>query len=261
MDTRLPRPAHSLLSDNARVVGLRDQELRTRLEALLGRLPVVQGATKTARRVVLAFGDLQPESKDVLPVWVRNGWELTEKQARDLAGSLGADSPVVLVYVPKVQANALTAVLAERAAAQDALEARANPNTDEGRAARRSMQTRYDSAASRVAALVDDLLAASIVLQGGGSQISQAGLRPSVEAALSRSADRLYPRLKDADHAGWSAVLARAQQGSPDPLEPVGHGADVDKHPVCKALLHAVTATGVTGSVLRTTYEAAARGE
>ncbi len=245
----------SLLSDTARIVALRDQDLRAALDALLGRVSMAQGLTKTHRKVTLHYGDLQPDVKDGLPVWIRNGWELTEKQARDLAAGLGPESPLVMVYVPKLQADALAGSLAERAAAQEAVDARANPNSDEGRAARKAMETRRDSAAARASNVINELLSAAVVLQAGGSQISQNGLRPSVEAALARAADRLYPRFKDADHAGWNLVLARVHQGSPDPLEPVGHAGDADKHPVCKALLNAVTATGVTGVNLRGTYE------
>ncbi len=104
------------------------------------------------------------------------------------------------------------------------------------------------------------LLGASLVLQAGGNAVSQGGLRPSVEAALARSADRLYPRFRDADHTGWSGVLARVHQGSPDPLEPVGHNGDVDKHPVCKALLDAVTGSGTPGNTLRSTFESSPYG-
>jgi hypothetical protein len=251
---------NAILSDTARTVALRDQEVRSAVGAALGRLSVPQGATKTPRKVEVTYGDLAPTGKDVLPVWIRTGWELTEKQARDLAAGLGPESPVVLVFVPKLQADALTQALAEGAAAREAVDARANPITDEGRAARRAMETRRDAAASRLATLVNELLGASLVLQGGGSPVSQGGLRPSVEAALGRSADRLYPRFRDADHTGWSGVLARAHQGSPDPLEPVGHTGDVDKHPVCKALLDAVTASGTPGGTLRSTYESSPFG-
>lgn len=249
-----------LLSDSSRLVALRDQEVRSSVDGVLGRLSVVQGITKTPRKVVVYFGDAQPDAKDVLPVWVRNGWELTEKQVRDLAAGLGPESPVVVVYLPKLQADALMAALGERRAAQETIDSRANPITDEGRAARRSMETRRDGAASRVEGLVAELLTESAVLQAGGSQVTQGGLRPSVEAALGRSADRLYPRFKDADHAGWSTVLVRVHQGSPDPLEPVGHAGDVDKHPVCKALSDAVTSTGVSGNSLRSVYESSPFG-
>jgi hypothetical protein len=249
-----------LLSDSNRVVAMRDQEIRSGIDSALGRLSVAQGATKTSRKVAVSYGDLQPDAKDVLPVWVRNGWELTEKQARDLAAGLGPESPVVLVYVPKLQADALMTALAERGAAQEAIDSRANPITDEGRAARRSMETRRDGATSRIASLVSELLADSLVLRAGGSQVTQGGLRPSVEAALTRSADRLYPRFRDADHAAWSTVLSRVHQGSPDPLEPVGYAGDVDKHPVGKALSEAVTSTGTSGSNLRSVFESSPYG-
>lgn len=248
------------LSDTYRIVTLRDQQIRATVESALGRPGIAQGRTKTTRKVAVAYGDLQPEGKDVLPVWVRNGWELTEKQARDLAAGLGPESPAVVVYIPKVQADALAAALAERGAAQETIDSRANPITDEGRAARRSMETRRDSSASRVESLMMQLLADALVLQGGGTQVSKGGLRPSVEAALERSADRLFRNFRDADHTGWSAVLARVHQGGPDFLELVGHAADVQKHPVCKALLDAATATGVNGGTLRSTFESSPYG-
>jgi hypothetical protein len=176
-----------LLSDTGRIVGLRERDIRAQVDDLLGRMSVVQGETKTHRKVTLHYGDLQPDSKEGLPVWIRTGWELSEKQARDFAASLGPESPLVTVFIPRMHADALTDALAERAAAQETLDARANPNTDEGRAARKAMGTRRDAAAARVTSAVNELLAAASVLQAGGNQVNQNGLRPSVEAALARS--------------------------------------------------------------------------
>jgi hypothetical protein len=71
----------AFLNDASRVQAARDQELRDALTRLVPA-SIPHGASKTHRKVVPHFGDVQPSLEEVVPVWVRNGWDLTEKQFR-----------------------------------------------------------------------------------------------------------------------------------------------------------------------------------
>ena len=106
-----------ILSDVARIAASRDTAFREALARILPK-SVQQGVSKTARSVVLGFGDVAPAIDDNIFVWVRSGWDLTEKQFIDLASGLSTDSPLVLVYLPKVEADALASSLADRDAAE-----------------------------------------------------------------------------------------------------------------------------------------------
>lgn len=53
------------------------------------------------------------------------------------------------------------------------------------------------------------------------------------------------------DDAKWDTVKARVRAGSGDPLSVLGYVGDVDKHPVCQAVLGYVGAVGKKGSDIR----------
>ena len=42
-----------------------------------------------------------------IPVWVRDEWSETEKRVRDEAQAAGVDSPLIHVFLPKRNADAL----------------------------------------------------------------------------------------------------------------------------------------------------------
>ena len=70
------------------------------------------------------FGDIAPKIESNVPVWVRSGWDLTEKQFQDLAAAAGQESPVVFMYMPKLEADALYEALADFEAASETIDTR-----------------------------------------------------------------------------------------------------------------------------------------
>lgn len=244
----------AFLSDAGRVAAARDKEFRETVTKLVP-VSVPQGASKTPRTTAVHFGDVQPNLEDVVPVWVRNGWDLTDKQFSDLATGSGTDSPLVFIYLPKHEADALKQALGEYEAARETLDTRARPTTDEGLAAQSAMESTARLARDRVSSLVKDILNAASVAQAGGTRIGETDLSRSVQAAVSRSLDRLYPRFAEADNAAWGTAFTRAEQGNPDCLEAVGYSGQVTQHPVCKAVLDAVSGAGTSGNNLRKKFE------
>ena len=245
----------AFLSDVTRVASAREEAFRTAVSQVAPRARQ-QGISRTNRTVDLHFGDVQPRVETGIPLWIRNGWDLSEKQFQDLAAGAGADSPVVMIYLPKVDADALSNALADLAAADETLAGRPRPNTDEGLAAQRAMESTRDVARDKLSGHVADVLRSALVVQAGGTVVKETDIGRAIATAVDRSIDRLYPKFSDADHAGWGTAWTRALQGNENCLESVGHKGSVVQHPVCKALLASVSPVGTSGADLRKKFEA-----
>ncbi|MCV7176149.1 BREX system P-loop protein BrxC [Mycolicibacterium sphagni] len=249
----------AFVSDIGRVAYEREAALRKAVISLTPRQRP-QGASKTARQVDIAWADTAPAIEVNVPVWVRSGWELTEKQFNDLAASAGQESPLVLVYLPKVEADSLADALADVEAASETINTRPAPTTDEGLAARRAMESTREQAAGRLGRLVEDVLRSAAVVQAGGNRVAEGDLGRSLASAIDRAVVRLYPRFGDADNGGWSTAWTRALQSNEGCLEAVGHTGAAAQHPVCKAILESIGAAGTTGNDIRKKFEAPAYG-
>ena len=256
-DFRTRRSA--FLSDLGRVAYARESGFRKAVTDLAPRQRP-QGLSKTARHVDLVFGDIAPTVDVDVPLWVRSGWDLTEKQFHELAAAAGQDSPLVMVYLPKLESDALGDALADFEAAAETIDTRPAPTTDEGVAARRAMESTRDQARDRLKRLVGDVLRTPSVVQAGGNTVNEGDLVRSIGTAVDRAVVRLYPRFGDADHGGWSTAWTRALQSNENCLEAVGHTGPVAQHPVCKAILESVSPAGTTGNDIRKKFEAPAYG-
>ncbi len=245
---RLP----GIKNDAGRIASDRDQELRKSANQELAGLSLTQGHSKTARRMLLHFGPTPPLANQAdIPVWIRDGWDTSEKSVRDEAITAGTDSPIIFVWLPKQDSEALSTALAERAASNDTLSARPTPATQEGLEAQAGMRARTSSAAARVSELISHAVRGAKVFQGGGNDITEATLRDSVLAAGTNAMARLFPQFADGDSSVWDKVQKRAREGSGDPLEPLGHKGEIVEHPVCKEILSFVTGGGTKGSEVR----------
>ena len=175
---------------------------------------------------------------------------------REDAQRVGTDSPLVLVWIPKEQADELRAAMVEAQAAKATVDLRAVPTTDDGRNARAGLISRRDDAKEREQALAQRIVAMARVYQGGGNEVAEpsgnATLGPSLVRAVDNAVLRLFPDFAMADDNRWDAVIKRAKDGSADALVPLGHRGEVDEHPVPKAILAFLGAAGKRGSdVLR----------
>ena len=241
-----------LNADSAALQFLRDGLLHGEVDAVVRGLRMVQGAAKEPRRFALHRGPSPPPAADgsAIPVWVRDGWAASEKEALAAAREAGADDPTVHVFIPRRSADDLRRLIVEAAAADRALEARGAPTEPEGREARRSMESRRARAEAERGALVREVAANARVFQGGGNEILLAPLEDRLRAAGEDSLARLFPRFKEADDAAWPAAIRRARDGADHPLQPVGHADAVEAHPVCRQALAEIGA-GASGAALR----------
>ncbi len=215
-----------------------------------------QGKSLVPRKVKVSMSADEPKGDpgDVL-VWVRDGWSVTDREVREDAQRAGTESPLVLVWIPKEQADELRAAMVEAQAAKATVDLRAVPSTDDGRNARAGLISRRDAAQDREKTLARRIVAAARVYQGGGNEVAEppgnAALGPSLVRAVDNAVLRLFPDFAMADHAKWDAVIKRAKDGSADAFTPLGHTGDVAEHPVAKAILGSLGVAGKKGSDVR----------
>lgn len=237
--------------DATRMSQLRSERLMAAVDAALGNLKLTHGASKTARKLDIHWGQDEPAVDDGgVPVWVRDEWSASESAVRKAAAEAGDESPIVFVFLPRHEADRIRDALATRVAAEETLN-RPVPQTDEGRAARQAMASRRDRAEEEVVALFVDAVGRARVFQGGGTELTTSSLRDAVETAANRSLIRLFPRFAQGDNANWGKVITRAREGAPDALTAVGHAGEPTTNPACKEVLAAISPGGTKGADLQ----------
>lgn len=233
-----------------------DSEVSTERDSLLlsevsRALPgsIQQGRAKESRKLALHADASLPADSEAIPVWLRSEWDegITAKQFDDAARSLGVESPIVLVHIPRLQAPAVAAAVRNKLAAQRVLDQQGIPQDDEGKQARSAMQTRLNRATDQVNAHVRDVISKANVLLGGGTAPSGVTLRERIEAGAQDAATRLFPRFAEADDNRWPQVIARVKNGSAaDALKAVQHDADPEQHRVVKEVLSHIGSAGTS---------------
>lgn len=241
---------HSAQLTDSEISTDRDTRLRAEVEKSLPST-VPQGKAKVARKLTLHTDSAAPTPTDLIPVWLRSEWDdgTTAKQFDDLAKGLGPDSPVVLVHLPRAQAQAFSAALRNEIAAKRTLDQQGIPQEDEGKQARRAMETRLSRAQGQVNDHIRDIASKASVQLGGGSSPIGTALRDRIENGAQSAATRLFHKFSDADDARWSQVIDRIKKGSgADALKQLGHDADPEQHPVVKEVLGRISGAGTPAS-------------
>lgn len=241
---------HSAQLTNSEISTERD----TRLHAEVAKaLPtsVPQGKAKVARKLTLHTDSAAPTPHDLIPVWLRSEWDdgTTSKQFDELAKGLGPDSSVVLVHLPRAQSPAFAAALRNEIATRRTLDQQGIPQDDEGKQARRAMETRLSRAQGEVSDHIRDIVSKASVQLGGGSSPTGTALRDRIENGAQSAAKRLFSKFSDADDSRWSQVIDRIKKGSgADALKQVGYDADLEQHPVVKEVVSRIIGVGTPAS-------------
>ncbi len=241
-----------ILADPARMSQLRNDRLLTCVDDELSGIKLVHGDSKTPRKFDRYWGDDEPAPDGTtIPIWIRDEWNITEAKAKDAAARAGNDSPIVFVLLPKIDADTIRDSLASWAAALDTVNQRPEPQTDEGRQAKRGMQSRISEGERRLASLFGAVIAKARVFQGGGNELTTSSLREGVETAGRHALTRQFPKFATADNPNWGKVITKARDGAPDALAAVGWSGEVPANPVCKEVLARVSGVGTKGSDLQ----------
>lgn len=242
------------LGDPARSGLSRDELLRRRAGDALKGIKLLQGKTKTPRKLAVHFGKQEPTvSGDEVPVWVRDGWQDEEASVVADARNAGTSSPVVTVFLPHKNAEELKKALAESHAAKATLDVRGYPTTREGQEARAAMDTRAQFAESRMSLLVDETLDGARVFVGGGQEYARLTMADGVSDAADAALARLFPHFDDGDDSRWEKVMQQIKGGAGSPLDAVGYAGEPAQNPVLAAVLK-VTQGGRKGSDIRADF-------
>ncbi|MBW1706861.1 MAG: BREX system P-loop protein BrxC [Deltaproteobacteria bacterium] len=238
----------------------RSSLLNAACSSALNGIKLLQGKCKAARKLSIHFGTEPPAVKgNEIPVWIRDGWGENESTMLADARAAGTDSPVIYVYIPKASADDLKKAIIEYEAAKATIEFKGTPTTPEGQEARDSMATRMGSAEVTRNSIIQDVLDAAKVIQGGGQERFDLTLKDKVNSAAEISLDRLFPNFQDADDDRWHSVINRAKNGDEAALQAVDWNDAPEKHPVCSAVLSEI-GSGKKGKDVRDTFESTPYG-
>ena len=247
-------------NDDAALAAARDDLFRAALQNVLSGVRLRHGKAKERRTLVLHLAaDPPPATGDAVSVWLRDGWQGSEKEFERQARSGGTADPTLHVFLPKRDADELKRRIAAALAARRVLDRRGAPHSAEGKEARNSMESRRQAAVEGRDGIVRDLLRQAKVLQGGGSEVYGDDLAAKIDGGARSSLARLFPRFDDGDHAAWGAAVRRARQRSDRPFAPVGWERDTADHPVAKEVMTTV-GTGARGAEVHRTLRAAPFG-
>lgn len=241
----------AIRDDASKLATLRSERLHRAIDAAIGGLKILHGKSKTKRNIDIHLGADEPTGSEIdVPVWIRDEWTVTDSAVKGAAAQAGEESPIVHVLLPKRDAEAIKDAIASHTAAQETLQSKPTPQTDEGKEARRAMKGRVTAEEERLEALFHEVTSHVRVFQGGGNEVTVTTFRDTIELAARRSLVRLFPKFDLADDPNWSKVITTARDGAPDALQAVGHSGDAPGHPVCKEILATVSAGGTKGSEL-----------
>ena len=225
------------------------------LKATLAGLNFVQGVTKTPREYEWHLISEKPSADGGrVPIWVQDEWSTSRSSVRAEARQAGAESPIVFVFLPRLEADKLRETIGRFRAAEQTADLRAEPQTMAGVEAREAMRSRKSLEETRVGELVNNIIKNAQVYQGGGIELSGSAFPELVKQTVDASLARLFPKFPDADHLGWHTVVTRASQGAADPLTAVGHTSDADQLSVCQEVRSFVGGAGRRGSDVRRNF-------
>jgi hypothetical protein len=223
-------------------------------EALAAATQVPHGVSKTTRRIERLFGNDKPSGEGlILRIW--NGWDDSlPTVVNDIKGADVTKDATLHLLIPDARANELRAAIIALRAATSVISRQGVPSTDGGKDAKAAMESKRDSAEANAKLILKEAVKAAGVLVAGGSEVG-AGLKraDAVREAAIQMLDRLFPDFGPGDSATWDRALADAKKRIPDALKAVGHAGDVQDHPVCKAVLKAMS-PAQKGSDLRNRF-------
>jgi hypothetical protein len=249
-----------LAGDDKAIQFKRDQLLYAEADRIVRGLRLTQGKAKELRQFSIHRDQTPPVLDGAsIPVWIRDGWSCSQKEAEDAARTAGIDSPVIYVFMARQAADELKRSVVEAEAAEQTLNAKGNPTTAEGQEARSSMDGRRAKAASDRDRIARDIVANAKVFQGGGGEVMLSTLDERVRGAAEAALVRLFPRFKEADSAAWESVIKRARDGAEQPFQPAGHTEATEKHAVCQQVMTTIGA-GKSGTEVRKALRATPYG-
>ena len=259
-DGDFQRQVAAVRADEAAVGAERDRLFGAAVEAARAAVRLRHGASRESRSLVLHRSGEPPAADGrSVAVWLRDGWQVAAGEFERQARAAGTDDPTLHIYIPRQDADDLRNRVVAALAAQRVLDHRGAPHNEAGREARASMESRLTEAEEGRDGIVNGLLRAARVLQGGGSEVFGDSLTDRIRQGAEASLARLFPRFPEGDHAAWSAAIRRAAERSEEPFTPLGWDRDAADHSVAREVMATVGA-GSRGTEVHRTLAAAPFG-
>lgn len=249
----------AVLNDDALIASRRIQLLLKALQDELGSLSILHGDAKERRRVLIHYSESKPEESDAITLWVRDGFTASEASVLADIRKLSIDDATLHLFLPKNHAEELKNAIASAQAAEETLNFKGNPTSQEGKECRLSMTTRLNTEGQRIHDLAEQILSSARLFLSGGQEQTIMVLKEGVELGARQVLYRLYPKFDDGDSARWPQVLKKAKDGSPNALEQVGYKGDPQTHPVSVAIL-AYMGSGKSGLEIRRKFNGVGYG-
>jgi hypothetical protein len=238
------------LNDQPLIASRLSQFLDKSLTDTLGNPSVLHGDAKERRKVIIHHGESKPVATDAITLWVRDGFSAPESSVLADIRKLSTDDATLHLFLPKSHADELKNAIASAQAAEETLNFKGNPTSQEGKECRLSMVTKQNAEGLRIEDLIGQILGGARLFLSGGQEQSFIGLKEGVEDAAKQVLNRLYPKFHDGDSAKWPQVLKKAKEGSPNALAQVGFTGDPQNHPVAAAIINFI-GSGKTGLEIR----------
>lgn len=236
-ETEYRRRFATISNSEAQIAAQRGQLLAKAISDDLTGLKLLHGQAKERRTVTVHHRADAPPPSDGLTVWVRDGFTEVEQSIIQHIQGRDTSDPTVHVFIPKTKAQELKTAIAASMAAEQTINSKGTPTSQEGTEALAGMKTRLHHEQSKVDNALAGVLSGARVFLSGGAEQPVITLKEAVQAACDSSLATLYPKFTIGDSANWGLVWKKAKEGNAGALQVVGHAGDADKHPVTTELL------------------------
>lgn len=239
-----------------KVAELRRERLKGYIDKLIGNYAVLQGQSKERREFNLHTGKEKPRTDEsTLQLWLKDGWTDEEKSLMEEIRSEKPDSPLAWIYVRRTQDDNLRNAIIKHIAAKDVLGRRGIPATQEGKDARKAIETHQQNADNDINVALSHLMDTSSVFMAGGNEVRQGDLKKNITEALDALALRQFSQFADkADFVGWDKALTAAQGGQPDALKKIAFNGEPTQHPLAILVLQLLGTGQKTGAEIRSYF-------
>ncbi|MBE3118554.1 MAG: BREX system P-loop protein BrxC, partial [Candidatus Atribacteria bacterium] len=228
----------ALLANDTQLAAHRSQLLSKAIRDELSGISVLHGTAREKRKVVIHHSMEAPSAGDGVAVWVRDGFQESENSIVQDVQRRNVEDATIHVVIPKSKSDELRNAIAASVAAEETVNFRGNPASQEGKDARAAIVSRQVHEETKIQELLADVLNQSRVFLSGGQELPPGiTLEAAVEDAAPQVLDRLYPRFRVADSSNWPTVWKRAKEGNAAALSALGYQGDPEKHPVAAELL------------------------
>ncbi len=233
---------------------LRKEKITAFIREQTKTINILQGVSKEKRVFEIWDKLSRPTIENKLNLWIRNGWDENKTTFMDEVRAEGADGPLAYLFVSKLRDQEIRAEVTKYIATDLTLQIKGFPASEEGKQARKSMETRKSNAENEISDLIEKICQEATVYLAGGNPVETGKLRENIDAALNSLADRQFPEFRKADYKDWDKALNSAFNGSPDALKKTGWDRDIKDHPVAIDILRFLGSSSKQGKDIRNNF-------